>query len=247
MFTPPVIAFQIAIAAIILFAAYSGGSLMFILAVILVVGWTVGMVFGPLLILQLGTIALVSLAAIYLFFPQTFSDSKDEKLLNFNNQSETAINNPPIIQEKQPYKTDEKQFRENKSGSPVSNTTPLPQPLILGKLYTPEQLDTIFNFDYKGRAGIKSSVKGELVLFINDDQSKYQNVQTGNTIIFQGQNTGKGDQKLIYGNKKLYDAYDEPSTPIYLFKNYIYIGQYILSAKPFFKNGKWFFPISPKP
>ena len=50
----------------------------------------------------------------------------------------------------------------------------------------------------------------------------------------------------LVSSGKLYDAYANQNTPIYLFKNSVYTGQYWVSAKPILKNGRWFFPLSPK-
>ena len=59
---------------------------------------------------------------------------------------------------------------------------------------------------------------------------------------------GKGVQKKfrLVSSGKLYDAYANQNTPIYLVMNSVYMGQYRVSAKPFLKTGRWFFPLSPK-
>ena len=68
MFSPPVIAFQIAIAAIVLVGAYFGGKIVFIIAIILAVGWTLTMLGGPLVMVQLGTVVLAAWAGFHFFF-----------------------------------------------------------------------------------------------------------------------------------------------------------------------------------
>ena len=219
MFSPPVIAFQIAIAAIVLVGAYFGGKIVFIIAIILAVGWTLTMLGGPLVMVQLGTVVLAAWAGFHFFF------SKPDTIVR------EGADRPVAREERQ---------------SPAPQLSFNNRPLRLGQKYSDKKLERMFDFDYKGRAGIKSSAAGEIVLFSNDRQSSYQDVELGNTILFQGQNTGKGEQKLIYGNKKLYDAFTNQNTPIYLFKNSVYMGQYRVSAKPFLKNGRWFFPLSPK-
>lgn len=280
MFSPPVIAFQIAIAAIVLVGAYFGGKIVFIIAIILAVGWTLTMLGGPLVMVQLGTVVLAAWAGFHFFFSKPDSvvrEGADRPIARVERQSPAAHQGNPARQAvvPQPRLTAEAatvqvQPSPNTAATPpptasprevasqvastrtVQEQPPAPQlsfnsrPLRLGQRYSDKQLERMFDFDYKGRAGIKPSAAGEIVLFSNDRQSSYQDVELGNTILFQGQNTGKGEQKLIYGNKKLYDAFTNQNTPIYLFKNAVYMGQYRVSAKPFLKNGRWFFPLSPK-
>ena len=59
---------------------------------------------------------------------------------------------------------------------------------------------------------------------------------------------GKGVQKKfrLVSSGKLYDAYANQNTPIYLFKNSVYTGQYRVSAKPILKNNRWFFLRAPR-
>ena len=282
MFSPPVIAFQIAIAALVLVGAYFGGKIVFIIAIILAVGWTLTMLGGPLVMVQLGTVGLAAWAGFHFFFSKpdnVVREKADRPIARVERQSPTLHRDTPTRQADAPQivvpaqiAADRGQPSRNETASATPTPTaptrdPFPQvestravqdqppapqlsfnsmPLRLGQKYSDRELERMFDFDYKGRAGIKSSATGAIVLFSNDGQSSYQDVELGNTILFQGQNTGKGEQKLIYGNKKLYDAFTNQSTPIYLFKNAIYMGQYRVSAKPFMKNGRWFFPLSPK-
>ena len=283
MFSPPVIAFQIAIAAIVLVGAYFGGKIVFIIAIILAVGWTLTMLGGPLVIVPLGTVVLAAWAGFHFFFskPDTIvREGADRPVARVERQSPAPHRDTPdrqavVSQPRLPTETTAA-VQDQSSRYAAAPSTPPPavqprevsiqaapartvqeqpsapqlsfnsRPLRLGQKYSDKQLERMFDFDYKGRAGIKSSAAGEIVLFSNDRQSSYQDVELGNTILFQGQNTGKGEQKLIYGNKKLYDAFTNQNTPVYLFKNSIYMGQYRVSAKPFLKNGRWFFPLSPK-
>ena len=50
----------------------------------------------------------------------------------------------------------------------------------------------------------------------------------------------------LVSSEKLYDAYANQNTPINLFKNSVYTGQYRVSAKPILKNNRWFFLRSPR-
>ena len=119
--------------------------------------------------------------------------------------------------------------------------------LETGTKYSAAQLDTLFNFDYKGSAGIKKSESGDIVLFSNTSVTKYQDSQTGDIINYHGQNTGTGKQKLIYGNKDLYNAYEDNGIKIHLFRNYIYSGEYTIKTEPYLdSDDKWVFPLSAK-
>lgn len=118
--------------------------------------------------------------------------------------------------------------------------------LIKGTKYSAEQLDAIFDFDYKGPAGIKKSKSGDMVLFSNSAATKYQDTETGDVINYHGQNTGQGEQKLIYGNKDLYGAYENKDINIHLFKNSVYSGEYFIAKEPYLENGKWVFPLATK-
>lgn len=114
-----------------------------------------------------------------------------------------------------------------------------------GKKYSFDFIDSIFNFNYKKPSGIKEALNGELVLFFSDNH-KYENKEQDNIIYFQGQNTGDGEQKLIFGNKALFQAYTNQDKKIYLFKNYTYQGEYFICHKPYYEHGKWIFPLKRK-
>ena len=120
----------------------------------------------------------------------------------------------------------------------------MPHRLKIGEYYTPEALDEIFDFDYKGRAGIKKAASGDIVLFSND-KSRYIDICEGGIFDYEGQNTGPGDQKLIYGNKDLYDIYTNGNDKtIFLFVNYKYVGTVLINSEPYQKNGSWRFPLA---
>ncbi|MCI5162730.1 MAG: hypothetical protein D3917_12075 [Candidatus Electrothrix sp. AX5] len=113
-----------------------------------------------------------------------------------------------------------------------------------GVKYSEDKLENIFNFEYKGRAGIKKAGNGEIVLFSSVHDSPYEDTEEGGVIYYQGQNTGIGDQKLIYGNKNLYSAYKEKNIKIHFFKGYLYSGSYKIISEPYMENGKWIFPLT---
>ena len=116
--------------------------------------------------------------------------------------------------------------------------------LDVGKKYSSDELDYIFNFEYKGKAGIKKSASGDIVLFSNTS-SRYPLVQKNGIIYYQGQNTGSGEQKLIYGNKDLYNSFENKSVTIHLFKDYVYVGKFYIKMKPYLDDAKWIFPLAP--
>lgn len=114
-----------------------------------------------------------------------------------------------------------------------------------GKKYTYDDIKRKFSFINSQLWGINQTLNGDIVLITNSNSS-YTNIEEKGILYFQGQNTGKGDQKLIYGNKLLYDAYINNKINIFLFKNGVYCGlQYICEA-PFLKDGKYFFPLRNK-
>ena len=94
--------------------------------------------------------------------------------------------------------------------------------LEVGVKYSSAQLQSIFNFPYQGRAGIRVSSSGDIVLFSNTGTTFYDDREKEQVIYYQGQNTGGGEQKLIYGNKLLYESYKKPTVRIFFFKNYTY-------------------------
>ena len=123
------------------------------------------------------------------------------------------------------------------------NENQINQTLEEGKKYSGNQLDEFFNFDYKGNAGIKKSSTGDIVLFSNAN-SRYPLIEKGGIIFYQGQDIGHGDQELIFGNKDLYNAYENRNVKIFLFKDYIYSCEYFVSKEPYKEKGKWIFPLS---
>jgi hypothetical protein len=116
--------------------------------------------------------------------------------------------------------------------------------LEIGTKYSATQLQQVFNFSYQGPAGIKETASGDIVLFSNTGSTPYTDKKAGNIIYYQGQNTGEGEQKLIYGNKLLYYSYGNSKIKIFLFKNYTYAGEYTVVEKPYLEQGKWIFPLS---
>lgn len=115
--------------------------------------------------------------------------------------------------------------------------------LVEGTKYNLKELDAVFDFDYKKMSGIKRGKSGEIVLF-SSSTSKYANQFENGELHYQGQNTGPGAQKLIYGNKDLYEAYGNDKTTIHLFTDFIYNGCVYVASKPYTKDGVWFFPLS---
>ncbi len=117
-----------------------------------------------------------------------------------------------------------------------------------GKRYSRKQLDDIFNFDYKGNAGIHKTQSGDIVLFNNSEKKEYQDTEEDGTIYYRGQNTGGREQKLIYGNKDLYDAYENKDINIHLFKDYYYSGKWCIVKEPYLdsESGQFIFPLAPE-
>jgi len=79
-----------------------------------------------------------------------------------------------------------------------------------------------------------------------EGRTPYTDKKAGNILYYQGQNTGGGEQKLIYGNKLLYDSYGNSKIRIFLFENSTYVGEYTVVEKPYLEQGKWTFPLSKK-
>jgi sugar-specific transcriptional regulator TrmB len=118
--------------------------------------------------------------------------------------------------------------------------------LVVGKKYSLSVLDTIFNFDYPERAGIKKTAWGDEIVLFSYTSSPYPLVEKNGIIYYQGQNTGAGVQKLIYGNKDLYDSFENESITIHLFKDDVYRGKFYIVRKPYLENGRWIFPLARK-
>ncbi len=112
-----------------------------------------------------------------------------------------------------------------------------------GRKYSMSELDAIFDFTYKRSSGIKTSKKsGEIIVF-SYSKSKYQDYKKDGVIYYKGQNTGTSDQKLKYGNKDLYDAY-ERGAKICFFRDRCYRGQYTIIQKPYkADSGQWVSPL----
>lgn len=115
--------------------------------------------------------------------------------------------------------------------------------LVEGMKYNWKELDAVFDFEYKKRSGIKKGKSGEIVLF-SSSTSRYANQFENGVLHYQGQNTGPGAQKLIFGNKNLYEAYENDKATIHLFTDFIYSGCVYVASKPYTKDSVWFFPLS---
>lgn len=138
----------------------------------------------------------------------------------------------------------EEKVHNDHTPSTIKHSLQCNKDLQKGKKYSLQELDLLFNFDYKKPSGIKSTQSKDIALFINEN-TKYQNKESGNTIYYEGQNTGNGPQQLIFGNKLLYDAYSKKEC-FFVFRGYVYEGMYYVCQKPFIKNDKWIFPIAPQ-
>lgn len=129
---------------------------------------------------------------------------------------------------------------------PAGFEAPVPFPnieqLVEGRSYSKVQLKSVFDFDFNlHNAGINKTSANTLVLFSNSDQ---KNPEVGGVIQYCGQNVGSGEQKLIFGNKDLFDCFGNQESIIHLFRKGVYVGRYAVSAAPYLKNGEWRFPLS---
>jgi hypothetical protein len=115
--------------------------------------------------------------------------------------------------------------------------------LPIGQKISLQELDRIFDFDYKKMSGIKKAACGDLVL-LSSSTSDYANRVVEGVVHFQGQKTGAGPQKLIFGNKDLFDCYEKKHVRIHFFTDFVYTGQVYISSKPYTENGVWLFPLS---
>lgn len=113
--------------------------------------------------------------------------------------------------------------------------------------YDVDELDQIFDFDYKGSSRIKkSNIYGDVVL-LSSLFSTYGDTDFGGLFYFTG--VGRGEQELKFGNKEVYDAYQDKDRKIHLFRgypsteSYMYCGEYVVIYKPYKVNGKWTFPL----
>lgn len=112
----------------------------------------------------------------------------------------------------------------------------------INQKYDSQKIQQILQTDVVLRGGINKINHNEIVLMWNS-LSKYANYQLDDVIYFIGQNTGTVQQKLIYGNKDLYDSYQDDNIMIYLFKDNIYLGRVKLKDKPFYKYNQLCFPL----
>ncbi|MBI9079931.1 MAG: phospholipase D family protein [Pseudodesulfovibrio sp.] len=121
--------------------------------------------------------------------------------------------------------------------------TSIKNELPIGQKFSLQELDSFFDFDYKKMSGIKKAACGDLVL-LSSSTSHYANRVVEGVIHFQGQKTGAGPQKLIFGNKDLFGCYKKKHVKIHLFTDFVYTGQVFISSEPYTENGVWFFPLS---
>ena len=114
-----------------------------------------------------------------------------------------------------------------------------------GKKYERKNLGKYFSFvsDYIG--GINKTKNGNIVLFMTSF-SKYENEEKDGIIYYMGQNTGAPEQLLKYGNKDLYDSFAYGKGRIFLFKDDVFQGEYIICKEPYQEKGKWYFPLKPR-
>ncbi|MEQ1738562.1 MAG: phospholipase D family protein [Methyloglobulus sp.] len=133
----------------------------------------------------------------------------------------------------------------------VNSTPPQPQPmvrpiLVIDRNYQLTDLDTIFDFDFKGSSGIKKSRRySDMVLFKHSKSKKFPLKIVDGVLYFQGQDIGKPFGEPIDANKNLYDAYENKDIKIHLFIDYDYSGEYCFYKKPYHDDkGKWIFPLA---
>jgi len=113
---------------------------------------------------------------------------------------------------------------------------PPDHPLVEGNEYTRDDLGRRFGFDHAHGAGINRGKHGELVLFNSNPQINFD-LPSGD-VDYCGQETGPPPQELKYGNRHLYDCWEDPSKAIHMFRRnlgdarYRYAGQYELVQEP---------------
>ncbi|MCH9852241.1 MAG: hypothetical protein K0U45_01910 [Alphaproteobacteria bacterium] len=132
-----------------------------------------------------------------------------------------------------------KRLQDNKNSTSDGNKYSLTK----GQNYPLDHLNTIFDFNYKKPSGIKLCEKHNCIVLFSNKYSSYDNEKKSDVILYEGQNTGSDEQKLIYGNKELHDAYHVSPKDILYFYNYDYQGLMQFAKKPYQKDGKWLFPI----
>lgn len=132
-----------------------------------------------------------------------------------------------------------------KSGDFENPPPPKPinsEQLVEGRAYSKIQLKDVFEFDFNLHgAGINKTSANTLVLFSSSEE---KNPTIRGVVQFCGQNTGPGEQKLIFGNKELYDCFGSSDVFIHLFKKGEYAGRYAVLTAPYKDNGEWRFPLS---
>ena len=116
-------------------------------------------------------------------------------------------------------------------------------PVEENKSYSFEELEEIFDFDYKKPSGIKLSQKYNCLCLFSSKNSPYEDKIDDSVIFYSGQNTGEGEQKLIFGNKILYDLYQSKNKEILFFKDYYFQGLVLPHLEPYQKEGRWIFPL----
>ena len=128
----------------------------------------------------------------------------------------------------------------------IANQAKRSDMLVEGKKYSLDVLESIFNFEYKDKAGIKKSAWGDEIVLFSYTSSPYPLIEKNGIIYYQGQKTGTDVQKLIYGNRDLYDSFENDSVTIHLFKDLVYYGKFYIKMKPYLEDGKWIFPLAHK-
>ncbi|WP_297215775.1 phospholipase D family protein [uncultured Desulfovibrio sp.] len=118
-------------------------------------------------------------------------------------------------------------------------------PLQKGQVCNDRQKRAVFPFVNERIYGINELRDGNVVLCLRSS-GPYHNEERRGILYYQGQNTGEGPQRLIYGNRTLYTCYENRKRRIFLFRDNAYDGEYVFAAQPFQKDGRWFFPLRPK-
>ncbi len=136
--------------------------------------------------------------------------------------------------------------RNKQDGESTNDSESTTLPLEIDKEYELEALNKYFSFINDYHSGIKETKRGNIVLFYYS-KSKYNNKEQDGIIYYIGQNTASKKQILKYGNKILYDNFLTGKGRIFLFKDSIFKGEFIISEQPFQNEiGQWVFPLKPK-
>lgn len=114
-----------------------------------------------------------------------------------------------------------------------------------GKYYSPEKMKKFFAFEDDHPGGIRPTKNGNIVL-CSWSRSRYNNREEDGILYYQGQNTGTETQLLIYGNKSLYDCFENPEARIFFFRDGVFAGEKYICRRPFQEQGKWIFPLKDK-